>query len=63
MSESERTVDRKRMVGGRNVIGRRWMIWTGGGERREKGHEKRGTKKERELHQAKVSQTAAAEDP
>jgi hypothetical protein len=35
MSEGERTVDRKRMVGGRNVIGRRWMIWMGD-ERREK---------------------------
>jgi hypothetical protein len=62
MSEGERTVDRKRMVGGRNVIGRRWMIWMGD-ERREQGHEKRGEKKERALHEAKVSQTAAAEDP
>jgi hypothetical protein len=38
------------------------MIWTGY-ERRENGHENRGKKKERELHQAKVSQTATAEDP
>jgi hypothetical protein len=44
MSEREITVDRTKMVGGRNVIGRRWIILSGDG-RREQEHEKMGKKK------------------